>query len=218
MAGPSDRRLTEVLAGWLRRLGTTSRAVAGSVRPPLGYPRGCEARARLADGRPVLIRPILPADAAGLRDGFLRLSPEDVRRRFGQALHDLSPAMLTHLTTIDYRRHMALVAIAPGRSVTAGGWGVARYVMTEDPRGAEFAVTVRSDMQRLGIGSLLLSRLLAFAAAQGIEALWGDVLSDNSAMLALARKFGFTVERSPREAKLTRICKRLDPVPDQALA
>ena len=218
MPPPLIERLIARPAAWFRRLDAAGPAVVAGARRPAGYPRHWESRARLADGRPVALRPILPADAPALEEGFLRLSPEDVRRRFGQAMGKLSPDMLAHLTRIDYRDHMALVALDPASRGTADGWGVARYVTTREPPGAELAITVRSDMQRLGIGSLLLARLLAFAAAQGVGVIWGDVLSDNAAMLSLARKFGFSVEPSPESPKLSRIWKRLDRAPHQALA
>ena len=48
---------------------------------------------RLSNGREVLIRPIRPADAAPLRQGFPLLEPDEIRQRFLYALNELTPEM-----------------------------------------------------------------------------------------------------------------------------
>ncbi|MDH3596699.1 MAG: GNAT family N-acetyltransferase [Rhodospirillales bacterium] len=164
---------------------------------------------RLPEGQPVFLRPIRPEDAADLQAGFKRLTPHDVRMRFLQSLPELSPSQAAYLTHIDYDRHMALVAIGLDPKGGTDGWGVARFVADSEGGRAEFAVVVRSDVQRRGVGSLLLDRLLAYARTRGIGQVWGDVLADNHAMLALARKRGFWIARSPEERGAMRVSKDL---------
>ncbi len=175
------------------------------------YPRHLETQLRLPDGRPVLVRPIRPDDAAGLRAGFRRLTPHDVRMRFLQSLPDLSPAQAAYLTRIDYDRHMALVAIGQDRDGGMDGWGVARLVADAQGAAAELAIVVRSDVQRQGIGSLLIARLLAYAGARGFGQIWGDVLAENQVMLAMAAKRGFRIARSPEGPGVLRISRALQP-------
>ncbi len=175
----------------------------------MGYPKQLEQIHRLPGGETVLLRPIRPEDEAGLRKGFAKLSPEDVRHRFFLPLAELSPRLAAYLTQIDYDRHMALVALGPHPKGGTEGWGVARFVADAAGAGAEFALVVCSDVQRRGLGSLLLDRLLAYARDRGIGLVWGDVLADNHAMLALAAKQGFAVARSPEGPAMRRISKAL---------
>lgn len=172
---------------------------------------------RLPDGGTLLIRPIRPEDAAGLRAGFGTLTGHDVRMRFFRPLSELNASMADYLTHIDHDRHEALVALASRSRNRSGGWGVARYVADPDYRRAEFAIVVRSDAQRHGIGSLLIARLIACATARGIAELRGDVLAENTAMLAFAKKHGFRITRSPEGPSVLRASKRLDGAAGESL-
>lgn len=180
-----------------------------SAAPKGSYPRHLEERRRLANGGAVFLRPIRPADTPALRAGFKMLTLGDVRHRFFLPMKSLSPALAAQLCDIDYDRHMALVALDGARGTEGAGWGVARYVADPDRKGAELAIVVRSDSQHRGIGTLLLDRLLTLAQSRGIVDIRGDVLADNHAMLTLARKFGFRIDRSPEDAAVLRITKRL---------
>jgi acetyltransferase len=176
------------------------------AQPPAGvYPKHLEEVRRLPNGEAVLLRPIRPEDEAGLRRGFEKLTAEDVRNRFFVPMADLTPRLAAHLSRIDYDRHMALVAIGHAPDGDSEGWGVARLVADAERASAEFALVVRSDVQRRGLGALLLDRLLVYAKERGITRVWGDVLADNHAMLALVRKRGFWIARSPEERGAMRV-------------
>ena len=69
---------------------------------------------------------------------------------------------------------------------------------------AEFAVAVRSDLKRRGIGRLLMTRILDHARARGIGEVTGSILRENVAMVALARDFGFAIEDEPGAPALLR--------------
>jgi acetyltransferase len=138
------------------------------------------------------MRPVRPEDAAALTEFFARLDAEDVRMRFFLPLHRLEPRLLARLTQIDYDREMAFVAWSESAIL-----GIARIAADPDNARAEFAVTVRSDLKRRGLGNALLSTLIGYARDRGIGEIWGDVLSGNAAMLALADGLGFRRERSP---------------------
>ena len=64
----------------------------------------------------------------------------------------------------------------------------------DDDRAAEFALAVRTDQQRRGIGRGMMRLLLDYAAACGFERVWGLVEIENDRMLALARQLGFRAE------------------------
>ncbi len=67
---------------------------------------------------------------------------------------------------------------------------VAHLVRTA-PTTAEFALIVRSDLKRHGLGRVLLAHLVAHACNLGLRALTAQVLGENLPMLRLAREAGF---------------------------
>ena len=80
--------------------------------------------------------------------------------------------------------------------------GEARYVVDEGGRGAEFAVVVADDWRRLKLATRLLRKLCEHACEAGLEALYGDVLASNEAMLAMLRRLGFRRRMHPGDARL----------------
>jgi acetyltransferase len=171
------------------------------------YPKELERHETLPGIGAALLRPIRPEDAPGIIRLFESLSAEDVRLRFFGALRQLSPELLTRLTQIDYDRQMALVLEAGGEIL-----GVARLAADPDNREAEFAVTVRTDLKGRGIGSLLMRRLLEHARRRGIGRIVGDILQENTMMLALARDLDFRLEPRPDTPGVVRASLSLEAV------
>ncbi len=139
------------------------------------------------------LRPIRPEDGQAHAAFFARLSPEDIRFRFFNAIRELPPELATRLTQIDYGREMAFVALR-GPDIV----GVARLVVERDTE-AEFAIVVQPDMKGTGLARALMHRLLAWAPRQGVTTIVGQVLADNRAMQAFVRSLGFTLRRIPAE-------------------
>jgi acetyltransferase len=159
----------------------------------------------LADGRPLLIRPLGARDAELLQDFVRRLSVASRYRRFHSGLRELEPEALARLLAVDWRRSMAFGAVlfehGQRRLV-----GEARYAPAlDDPGATEFALAVADAWQRQGLGRLLLKHLLSYAGRNGVARIRGDVLHDNIGMLALAREFGFSARQDPGGAWLTRV-------------
>jgi acetyltransferase len=69
--------------------------------------------------------------------------------------------------------------------------GVSRMVCDPDHRTAEYALTVRSDLAGQGLGTALMTLLVDYAGADGLERLEGPVLRENHGMLALVTRLGF---------------------------
>jgi acetyltransferase len=157
------------------------------------YPSHLVSEHVLADGTQLTIRPIR-RDDAGIEVRFVEsLSPESRYFRFMDALRELSPAMLSHFTDIDYQRHMALIGVVEqaGEPVQVG---VARYLVDESEATAcEFALAVADSWQRRGIGSRLLEALMTAARTAGLTRMHGDVLASNYKMLQLMTNLGFAV-------------------------
>jgi RimJ/RimL family protein N-acetyltransferase len=141
---------------------------------------------RLRDGSRVLIRPVRPADAALLADGFARLSERSRRMRFLSIKNTLTEADLRYYTDIDHHDHEALGALDHARG---GGVGIARYVRDrEDPQAAEIAVTIVDDWQGRGLGAELVDRLSERARQEGICRFTAMVAADNAPMAGLLRR------------------------------
>ena len=175
---------------------------APMFREPL--PQRWHERLRLADGRELLLRPIEPADAEPLRAGFALLTPEEVRLRFLHPLKELSPDLLHRLTHLDPRRDFALVAAEPLPPGAALIGAVARASIDEDGRRAEFAILVSRLLTGQGLGVVMMKKLIRWARLKKLDVLYGDVLDENHAMLALAQRLGFRREVQADEPGLLR--------------
>ena len=158
------------------------------------YPDQYEEHVRTTVGVDIFIRPIRPEDAPLLVELFETLSPQSVYRRFFTPMKRLPPSMLARFTQIDYDRHIALVALSESGSREAM-LGVARVISGINPREAEFSVAVGDPWQGKGIGAALLQRCVAIAQERGIETVMGTVLAENTQMLALGKKLGFTIKK-----------------------
>ena len=167
------------------RLGDPTRRVPSAIVP---YPAELETTLVLADETRIQLRPIRPTDAAALRRLHGAASARDIRARFHGSLRSLDAPLLTRLTQIDYDREMALIAFATGDDVPLG---VVRLHGDPERIAAEFALLVRTDWQKRGLGAAMLRRLIDVAHGRGLRRLNGVVLHDNDAMLHLTRKLGF---------------------------
>jgi acetyltransferase len=160
------------------------------------YPNEYDRPAAIGAGARLRIRPIRPGDEDGLIEMIAQLTPEDRRLRFFAPIRGLSHELAQRFTRIDYDREMALIATPiDGDTVL----GVARYAADEPARRAEFALAVRSDWHRRGLGQLLMTRLIEAAKTRGIAALHGDVLRENADMFDLCSHLGFTSKSSLEE-------------------
>jgi acetyltransferase len=169
-------------------------------------PKQLESAGKLPDGTVIGLRSVRPEDESLLQDFAAHMSPEDMRLRFFAAMRGLSHELAARLSHIDYAREMALLAFAED---VEGILGVARFSADPDNRVAEFAVAVRSDRKRHGLGHLLLARLIRLARQRGIDELVGAVMPENAAMLQLCAEFGFTVGIDRSDPGLRRVSKTL---------
>ncbi|GGN84789.1 hypothetical protein GCM10010112_64450 [Actinoplanes lobatus] len=151
-----------------------------SAVPP-GYPPEYERELRLPDGRTVLVRPIVPADRGPLAHAIRTADPDTVRRRFLGPPPRITPQLLTHLCTVDYRQRFALVAVDP---VSGAGIAVARYEATADG-GAEVAVAVTPSWRRAGLATALVEVLAEAALDRGIRTFSAFYLAENRPVTAL---------------------------------
>ena len=141
----------------------------------------------LPQGR-LQIRPVTATDAGGLVELHSRCSQQAQYFRFHAAKPRLRPAEAGYLAAVDGRARVALAAtvVEDGTERIVAD---ARFDLVGDGD-AEAALLVRDDCAGQGLGSRLLGRLLELAAGLGVRRLLLDILADNTAMLALARRVG----------------------------
>lgn len=150
----------------------------------------------------VLVRPIEPGDFERERRFLDGVSPQTGYQRL-MSPRTPSDDEVRRWTNIDPAREGALVAI-----VSSAGEermiGVARYAMEEGAEDeAEFAIIISDDWHGRGLGRRLLSALIDLARQSGVRRLVGTTLSENKAMLALARRLGFSLSRERGSAFIT---------------
>ncbi|HEX7054286.1 MAG TPA: GNAT family N-acetyltransferase [Burkholderiales bacterium] len=136
------------------------------------------------------IRAIRPDDTPAYARLIERTDDEDLRLRFFS--RHLPGRDLSRYTHVDGQREMAFVAVDEQGEIL----GEVR-VFHPDGGSAEFALLVRSDAQRRGLGRALLGEAIRHCRSHGCTALFGQVRPDNEAMLALARRCGMSLEYAP---------------------
>jgi RimJ/RimL family protein N-acetyltransferase len=147
---------------------------------------------RLHNGDEVTIRPIQPGDKALLEAGMAALSEESAYRRFLAPKKRLTAAELRYLTEVDFRDHVALVAVPAGDPETL--LGVARWVRSAaDPQTAEIAFLVSDRLHRQGLGAALAGALADAARARGVERFVATMLPHNAAAHRLLARLGTRV-------------------------
>ena len=150
--------------------------------PPLrgGIGGGVEAL-HLPGAEKVTLREALPDDAGVIQNYVRALAPDSRRNRFLGALNELSASDLHAMTHGDHGRYPALIA----ESVVNGTRtmiGEARYALTPDGRGCEFAISVAERWRCGSLGTHLIAIVGSRAKALGLRYLVGDVFSSNPAM------------------------------------
>ena len=164
----------------------------------LPYPKELEETLHLPDSQQLLIRPIRPEDEPNFQKIFAAMTPEEIRLRFLHPMNTMPHNLAARLTQIDYDREMSLVVEGKDATGEAELYGVVQITADPDKERAEFAIMLHHDMTGLGLGPMLLRRIIDYARKVGIGEVFGEVLSENRAMLKLCRVFGFTV-KSDRE-------------------
>ena len=149
---------------------------------PPGYPQEYRRLVTLRDGRSVLIRPVLPSDAAALAKSIASADADTIHRRFLGGHPQVTPELLEYLTTVDYTSRFALVAVEPA---SQRGVAIARYEPAGQDGAADVAIAVIPGWRGAGLASELLHVLAQAAAERGIHTFTGMYLADNSPVAAL---------------------------------
>ena len=175
-----------------------------AIRP---YPKELEETITLGDGRRLLLRPIRPEDEPALKDAITKLTPEEIRLRFFAPIRTLDHIAAARFTQLDYDREMALVLTDPGGRGEL--YGVVSLSADAYNEVGEYAVLVRHDMAGMGLGILLMRRIIDYARRRGIREIVADVLHENHTMLKLCQVLGFKTARDPDDIEIVKVRLRL---------
>ena len=148
----------------------------------------------LPDGTLIRIEPLRRGDRSTVTGLFARLSPESRLRRFLSPKSSLSDREVTFLADVGRLERAAMRAV----DVRDGSvLGIARYAEHQGHPGvADTAVAVADEVQRRGIGTALMLRLIACARANGVHQLTATTLWENRPARALMRTTGFQARGS----------------------
>jgi acetyltransferase len=154
-------------------------------------------------GAPVTIRPLRPDDVGIEREFVTGLSDETRYSRLLGGAIKVTDEYIRRLTHLDWSREVALAAITMlGDAETI--IGVARYVIDGSGEACEFAIVIADAWQGRGIGRRMLLKLVSVARRRSLKRIYGDILSTNHAMLGMARRLGFHIERHPGDSTIAR--------------
>lgn len=156
------------------------------------------ASAPLRDPVVVPIRSLGPSHRARIQAHLLSLGPDDRYLRFGYQATDEQITRYAEQLDFErddvfgiYNRKLELIAMA-------------HLAFSRDPqasRCAEFGVSVLAKARGRGYGSRLFERAVIHARNEGVDLLFIHALSENQAMLKIARKAGATLERFGSETE-----------------
>ncbi|MBR1282896.1 bifunctional acetate--CoA ligase family protein/GNAT family N-acetyltransferase [Bradyrhizobium sp. AUGA SZCCT0177] len=180
-------------------LGRVERKFRGSgpanfaVRP---YPSQWQRHLEVKDGWRVFVRPIRPEDEPLIHEFLRHVTSHDLRLRFFAPMKEFSHEFIARLTQLDYARAMAFVAFD---EVSNELLGVVRIHSDSIYESGEYAILLRSDLKGRGLGWALMQMIIEYARSEGLKAISGDVLTENTVMLAMCRSLGFEVKSDPTE-------------------
>jgi len=140
----------------------------------------------------VVTRELTRLERPKLAAHFLALNAEDRRLRFGLPISDASVA--DYVERIDFGRDVVFGVFDDELNLA----GAAHLARAEDH--AELGVSVLPAHRGRGIGAALLERAHTHARNWGIGMLFMHCLSENAAMMHLARKQGMQIAAASGEA------------------
>jgi acetyltransferase len=170
-----------------------------AVRP---YPSQWQRHIEVKDGWRVFVRPIRPEDEPLIHEMLLHVTLQDLRLRFFAPMKEFSHEFIARLTQLDYARAMAFVAFDEASNELVG---VVRIHSDSIYESGEYAILLRSDLKGRGLGWALMQMIIEYAKSEGLKTISGDVLTDNTVMLAMCRSLGFDVTPDPSERDICNV-------------
>lgn len=176
--------------------------VAGQRDPSLDAGRFVALR----NGAAIRVRPIRPDDALGLIALCGRLSPRTICQRFF-TFRRLRREDVAALCSVDGHEQMAMVAerdIGPRTELV----GVARYSLAGEDLTPEVGLVVEDAWQGLGLGPVLLTKIMRGESGKGSQRFTRSVLAENDRMLRLITRYADIIQRTVDHGIITVVFRR----------
>lgn len=177
------------------------------------YPKQWERAMTLKDDWKVFVRPVRPEDEPLYVEFFKKVTPEDLRLRFFAKVKDFSHAFIARLTQLDYSRAIAFAAL---EVETGALLGVVRLHADANHDTGEYAILLRSDLKGRGLGWALMRLMIDYAKEDGIKTVHGQVLRENTTMLAMCEALGFVAHADPDDRDIKNVVLELGRIQAQA--
>jgi acetyltransferase len=148
------------------------------------------------NGMVVRVRPLREEDAPYLVDLFENMSHKSRYSRFMQTLESIdmervwtAAEQIANGVAVDSHGLLAFCDLSERPDVPIAA---ARYVRLDTGQG-EIGVSVRDDVQSLGVGSQLMRLLVDDARAEGLNELVAYILNDNVAVWRVLHNLGYPI-------------------------
>lgn len=164
-----------------------------AIRP---YPSQYESTWTTKGGQIVGIRPIRPEDEPMMVDFHSRVSDESSYLRYFSTMKLIQRTQhsrLVRVCHVDYDRDMALVVTRQKEDETHEIVAAGRITKLHGDNEAEFSMLIADDWQRHGIGTKMLEELVRIGRDEKLERITAHILRENTGMIHVSKKLGFTV-------------------------
>ena len=159
--------------------------MSAAICGPADYPSELDDDLTLPNRRRLHIRALRRGEEGPIRQLDAHLSVRTRYLRFFSPMPALPDSVMRLLTSVDYRRRLALVAEHfdgnGGEVVGLGSFGAI------DENSVEVALVVRDEWQQQGVGTALARRVLQAAEDRGFHRFIVHVMSNNVAIRKLLR-------------------------------
>jgi acetyltransferase len=174
-----------------------------ALRP---YPEEFVRRAKLRDGRDIVLRPIKPEDEPMWFALLRSCSRESLYQRFRYFFHWETHEVASRYCFIDYDREIAIVPELEEDGVR-NLLGVGRLVADPDHQMVEYAILIGDSWQNQGLGGLLTDYCVEIARHWELDRVVAETATDNVRMLAILKKHGFETVSDPTGSTVELVMK-----------
>jgi acetyltransferase len=113
--------------------------------------------------------------------------------------------LLANLIGFDYSRDMTFVAVGAGKAGHAESLGLVDAFISPGREQAEYSILVRADIAGMGLGKILMTKIIDYCRANGVGQLFGLVLRHNTRMLGLCTRLGFAQQSDDNDDDMVKV-------------
>ncbi|MDP7591776.1 MAG: GNAT family N-acetyltransferase [Litorilituus sp.] len=138
-----------------------------------------------------ILRPLSPADERKLQEFFYSHNKETLIMRYNQHVTQMTREKSCNLVSVNQHKDLALCFTKKsylGEAIQA----VARYYYIEETHSAEVAFVIKESLRGRGMARTLLAEMITVAKKRHLDNLVACVRRDNTPMLKVFEKSGFT--------------------------